>query len=603
VTAIDGLLPHVTKPARYTGGEWNSVVKDWDAAAVRVALAFPDLYEIGMSNMALPILYELFNKAPDALAERAYAPAMDMAAALRQAGVPLFSLESKRPLHEFDLIGFSLGYELTYTNVLEMLDLAAVPVLAAERGDRDPLIVAGGTCALNPEPMTDFIDFFVIGDGEDVVPELIDCLRSTKKAPRQEKLARLAGMPGVYVPSLYRVEYAADGLFRSITPAHAAARPRVQRRIVAKLPPAVTRPVVPFIEVVHDRGAVEVQRGCSHGCRFCQAGVVYRPVRRRAPEEVVSAIGEIMTDCGYSEVSLVSLSTSDYAGIEKLVGSLVQRYPDLTVSLPSLHIGPASVELMESLPAHRRTGLTFAPEAGSERMRRRINKDISEADILKTAAIAFQRGWNGLKLYFMLGLPDEEMADVQAIADLVNKISAEAARAGRRGAQLRITLSTFSPKPHTPFQWVAREGEARLAEKQALLRQALRRKSVRLSWPDAQASLLEAALSRGDRRLGQVIYRAWKAGAVFDSWGEHFRFEKWQQAFGETGLDIQSYASRARGLDEPLPWSHIDVGVTADFLKAEYRRALSGEVTPDCRDGACNLCGLEGQPACRPKTS
>ncbi len=602
MTAFDGLLPRVTKPARYTGGEWNSIIKDWDAAAIRVALAFPDLYEIGMSNMALPILYELFNKASDALAERVYAPGTDMAAAMRQAGVPLFSLESKRPLRQFDLFGFSLGHELTYTNVLEMLDLAGVPVLAAERSDHDPLVVAGGTCALNPEPMSDFIDFFVIGDGEDVVPELIECLRSTRKASRRERLKRLAGIGGVYVPSLYRVEYEADGRFRSIAPTDLAARPRVERSIVTRLPAPVTKPVVPFIEVVHDRGAVEVQRGCTHGCRFCQAGVVYRPVRRRPPEEVVAAVGDIMTNCGYSEVSLVSLSTSDYAGVEKLVGSLVQRYPDLTVSLPSLHIGPAAIDLMESLPAHRRTGLTFAPEAGSERMRRRINKDISEADILKTAAIAFQKGWNGLKLYFMLGLPDEEMADVQAIADLVNKISAEATRVGRRGAQLRITLSTFSPKPHTPFQWVARESDARLKEKQDLLRQALRRKSVRLSWSEAEASLLESALSRGDRRLGQVIYRAWKSGAVFDSWGEHFKFERWQQAFAESGLDIDFYASRARDLDEPLPWDHIDVGVTTDFLKAEYRRALAADVTPDCQNGICNLCGLEGQPACEAKT-
>jgi radical SAM family uncharacterized protein len=591
----ESILYQVTRPGRYTGGEWNAVIKDWDKAALKFALAYPDGYEIGMSNMALPILYEILNRQPDVLAERTFAPWVDMEAALRAAGKPLLSLETKHPLKDFDVIGFSLDYELTYSNVLNMLDLGGIPVLAAERTKEHPVVIAGGSCCLNPEPMADFIDFFVIGDGEELLLELLDVLRDWKKnkATRPELFQEAAKIPGIYAPSFYKLDYEPNGLFKSITPTESEAKPMIQRRIVNKLPPPVTRPVVPFIEVVHDRGAVEIQRGCTRGCRFCQAGILYRPLRRRPQPEVIKAVGELIANCGYDEVSLVSLSTSDYPKIDELVASLARQYQNLALSLPSLRLDSFSLKLMESLPARRKTGLTFAPEAGSQRLRNVVNKGTTEEQILETATAAFARGWRSMKLYFMVGLPTETMEDIEAITELVAKIRATGKGTKGGPPQVRISLSTFIPKPHTPFQWVAQDNAEQLNAKHEALKAGLRRRGSRLSWRDPEVSLLEAALSRGDRRLGKVIYDAWKGGASFDAWDERLNLAAWRDAFTKNGLEPDFYARRERSLAENLPWGHIDAGVSPEFLKREYQRAVKGEETPDCNLKSCHACGLE----------
>jgi radical SAM family uncharacterized protein len=589
----DEILHRVVRPARYTGGEWNFIVKDWGKTPLKMALAYPDTYEIGMSNLAIPILYEIINNQLDALAERVYAPWTDMEASLRENKIPLFSLESQHPLKDFDIIGFSLGYELGYTNVLNMLDLAGIPVLASARDDSHPLIIAGGSCTLNPEPMSDFIDVFVIGDGEELILEFLEVFRNEKGHGKKALFRKLAALPGVYVPTLYEVSYDAAGLLKSIEPTDSETPSVIKRRILGKLPPPPTRPVVPYIEVVHDRAAIEVQRGCSRGCRFCQAGMIYRPVRERPRDEVIDAAGELIANCGYDEVSLLSLNTSDYAGLDELIAGLSQRYPKLTISLPSLRLDRSSIDLVASLPTRRRTGLTFAPEAGSERLRNAVNKVLTEASLLETAAAAFARGWTGLKLYFMVGLPTETPEDVAGIVSLVDKVRAEGKKASGRKPTIRVSAGTFVPKPHTPFQWSPQENEVSLRAKQEILQRGLDRRSTRLSWQDTKTSLLEAALSRGDRRMGRVIYGAWKLGCRFDAWSEQFSFANWMKAFTEAGLDPSFYAHRQRSLDELLPWSHIDAGVSVAFLKREFRRALQGQETPDCRNNACNQCGLE----------
>jgi radical SAM family uncharacterized protein len=595
LTNLDAILHKVQKPARYTGGEWNSIIKDWSQTPVRIALSYPDVYEIGMSNMALPILYELLNAQPDVLAERVFPPWTDMAAEMKAHGIPLFSLETKHPIGEFDMVGFSLGHEMTYTNVLELLSLSQIPVLAAERDETQPLVIAGGTCVLNPEPIADFFDFFVIGDGEEAVLELLPAIREwkTKKLSKQQLLREVAKLAGVYVPSLYKVEYQPDGRLKSFIPTVPEAKPTINKRIVRTLPAAVTKPIVSYIETIHDRGAVEIQRGCTRGCRFCQAGMIYRPMRVRPQGEIATAVEEILNNCGYDEVSLVSLSSGDYPGIDELVGKLSKNNQNLSLSLPSLHLNSFSLELMQALSPRKKMGLTFAPEAGSDRMRRVINKQLTEQEILDTFAEVFQKGWLSIKLYFMIGMPTETKEDVEAIGQLVDKIRDQARKYSGKTPQIRVNASTFVPKAHTPFQWFAQNTEEELTAKHEILGTAMQRRGTRLSWGNAKVSLLEAALSRGDRRLGRVIYRAWQTGAVFDAWDELFKWELWEKAFTEEGLDMKFYAQRERPQDELLPWSFIDVGVSQEYLKAEYARALNAEVTPDCRLGPCNACGLE----------
>ena len=592
---LDSLLFQVGKPARYTGGEWNSIIKDWSKTDIKFALSYPDLYDIGMSNMAIPILYDILNNIPDVLAERVYAPWKDMENALRNAKLPLYSLESKRPLKDFDLIGFSLGYELCYTNVLNMLDLAQIPALAAERSNDYPVILAGGSSTLNPEPMADFFDLFILGDGEEVLVEMIDLFRECKNEgfKKIDFLKKAASIEGIYIPNLYQVDYQQDGLIKNITAISTEAKSRIQRRMVDKLPPPPLKPIVPFVEIVQDRAAIEIQRGCSRGCRFCQASAIYRPVRERPQEEILQSVKSILENCGYDEVSLVSLSTSDYPDIDKLVSSLVKLYPNITFSLPSLRIAASSVKLMESLSSARKSGLTFAPEAGSERLRHVINKCIPEDTLMETATIAFERGWTTLKLYFMIGLPQETLEDVQHIPKLIEKVQNIGRGFMGTRARIGISLSTFVPKPHTPFQWTAQDKEDQIYIKRDIVKNGVAKRGLKVSWQDSKASLLEAVISRGDRRIGQVIHRAWQLGCSFDAWSEHFNYEKWKQAFNECGIDPTFYAHRERSLDETLPWSHIDIGVTSSFLKREFQKALKGEETGDCRYEGCNVCGFE----------
>ncbi|MFO7917182.1 MAG: TIGR03960 family B12-binding radical SAM protein, partial [Anaerolineae bacterium] len=592
---LQRLLMNVQKPSRYTGGEWNSITKEWNNDRLKLALAYPDTYEIGMSNLGLGILYDRVNACDEFLAERVFAPWVDMEQVLRETDVPLFSLETRHPLNEFEVIGFSLQYELTYTNILNMLDLGHVPLFAAERTDQDPLVIAGGSGTYNPAPLTPFFDLFVIGEGEEVLVELLKAIRDRRTicADKRTLLQHLTAIPGIYVPSLYKTRYNQDGTYKSVKPKEEDIPARVRKRIASELGPVPKKPIVPNMRVIHDRGAIEIQRGCGRGCRFCQAGMIYRPVRQRTGDEILKAIDRMVAATGYNEIGLASLSSSDHPDIAQIISEAKRRHDDkrLTISLPSLRMDAFSVELAKMVQETRRTGLTFAPEAGSQRLRDVINKGVTEEDIFQTTKAAFENGWNRIKLYFMIGLPTETDKDVQGIIDIVQRIRSQGKRIRNRRVHINLSIATFVPKPHTPFQWLSLASHQVIERRLQILMDNLGFRGIHLSWSDWDTTWLEAILSRGDERLGAVIHRAWKSGAHFDAWDEHFRPEHWREAFSQEELDPDFYASRQRKRGETFPWQMIDIGVTQQFLWREYQKALKGQKTPGCGQ-TCQHCGI-----------
>ena len=596
--ALEHILPRVQKPARYTGGEYNAVVKDRRSVDVRYALCFPDTYEIGMSNLGMRILYGVMNEMEGVWCERVFAPWLDMEEEMRREGILLYGLESGDAISDFDLIGFSLGYEMAYTNVLNMLDLAGLPLRSEERCDLAPIVVAGGTCAYNPEPLAPFVDLFVLGEGEEVSQDIIHLYRKARDEywTKEEFLAAAAQIPGVYVPSLYEVTYGPDGTLASVTPLEEAPAV-VTKRIVQDFSHSYfpVKTIVPSTEIVHDRVMLELFRGCIRGCRFCQAGYAYRPVRARDPEILIQQGIEACKDSGYQEMTMSSLSTSDYRPLEHLCDGLLEwcEPNKVSLSLPSLRADNFSLGLMERVQHVRKSGLTFAPEAGTQRLRDAINKNLTEEEILRSCRTAFSGGWSSVKLYFMLGLPTETDEDVLGIADLAEKVYQawkETTPNPKRGVTITVSTAWFVPKPHTAFQWEPQISMEEYQRRVKLLRDHMRGRSIRYNWHDSQTSFLEAVFARGDRKVAEVIETAWRNGAKFDAWSEGFDFDRWLEAFSVCGVDPAFYANRVRDKDERFPWDVTSVGVSRQFLWRERERAYAASTTPDCRT-QCSGCG------------
>ena len=595
------ILMRVQKPARYVGGEYNQIIKDKKDVDVRVAFCFPDTYEIGMSNIGMRILYGVMNEMPGVWCERVFAPWGDMEDEMRAHGIPIWTLESHDAVSDFDMIAFTLGYEMCYSNVLNMLELAQIPLLSKDRDGLENIVFAGGVCAVNPEPLADFIDFFSVGEGEDSTTEIIECYRSAKKQglTKQEFLHKVAKIEGIYVPSFYTHTYRADGTLAAIAPEPGVPE-RVKKRIVQDMNTAYfpTKTIVPSTQIVHDRSNLEIFRGCIRGCRFCQAGFCYRPIRAKSADVLCKQAIESLEDSGNSEITLASLSTSDYRELETLADGLLDYCEPrkINLSLPSLRADNFSRELMMRIQKVRKSGLTFAPEAGTQRLRDAINKNVTEEEILSTCATAFSGGWNSVKLYFMFGLPTETTEDLNGIADLASKVVRKYFETPKnvraRGLRVNCSASCFVPKPFTPFQWEPQDTIEQFEEKQKHLCQIMHIKGVEFNWHTPQVSFLEACFARGDRKMADVLEAAWRLGCRFDGWTDQFSFENWMKAFAQCGVDPAFYANRRREKGELLPWSFIDAGVTEAYLWREHERAMRAETTPDCRKG-CQGCGLK----------
>ena len=602
----DEILMQVDKAARYIGGEVNSVMKDKNKVDIRFAMCFPDVYEIGMSNLGMMILYNMFNEREDVWCERVFSPWMDLDKIMREEHIPLFALESQEPVKEFDFLGITLGYEMCYTNVLQILDLSHISLLAKDRKEDDPIVIGGGACAYNPEPIAEFFDMFYIGEGETVYDALFDVYKATKAAggSRKDFLFAASKIPGIYVPSLYNVSYKEDGTIASFTSVKEGIPEKVCKQLITDITKdyrAIKAPVVPFIKATQDRVTLEIQRGCIRGCRFCQAGMIYRPTRERDVEELKASAREMLQNTGHEEISLSSLSSSDYSELKELVNFLIEEFHGnaVNISLPSLRIDAFALDVMSKVQDVKKSSLTFAPEAGSQRLRNVINKGLTEEMILHGAGEAFKGGWNQVKLYFMLGLPTETEEDMKGIAHLAQKIAEtyyeEVPKEQRKGkVQVNVSTSFFVPKPFTPFQWAGMYREEDFVEKAKVVKSEIRaqvnQRSIRYSWHEPDVTILEGFLARGDRRCAQVILKAYEKGAIYDAWSESFDYNIWKEAFAETNTDIDFYTLRERSTDEILPWDFIDAGVTKKFLIHEWEQAKKETVTPNCRQ-KCSGCG------------